>query len=146
MNLLLGEMKRSLVELVKGLDGQLNKTQAMEDVQQALAKNEVTRLSHVVERVQHDKWVTKELLAFPVESHDGVDRGNVTSNDHCFPAVSSGTRARSVQHLLMGKARMAFKKKSIVMADRSCGSSRAASTMDCNVVLAPDSPVAAWTV
>lgn len=41
MNVLLGELKRSLVELVKGMDGQLNKTQAMEDLQQALAKNEV---------------------------------------------------------------------------------------------------------
>lgn len=41
MNILLCELKRSLVELVKGMDGQLNKTQAMEDLQQALAKNEV---------------------------------------------------------------------------------------------------------
>ncbi|CAM9221477.1 unnamed protein product, partial [Sphacelaria rigidula] len=41
MNVLLGELKRSLVELVKGMDGQLSKTQAMEDLQQALAKNEV---------------------------------------------------------------------------------------------------------
>lgn len=41
MNVLLGELKRSLGELVKGMDGQLNKTQAMEDLQQALAKNEV---------------------------------------------------------------------------------------------------------
>lgn len=43
MNVLLGELKRSLVELVKGMDGQLNKTQAMEDLQQALGKNEVRR-------------------------------------------------------------------------------------------------------
>lgn len=41
MNVLLLEMKRSLLELIKGMDGQLNKTQAMEDLQQALAKNEV---------------------------------------------------------------------------------------------------------
>lgn len=41
MNVLILEMKRSLLELVKGMDGQLNKTQAMEDLQQALAKNEV---------------------------------------------------------------------------------------------------------
>lgn len=43
MNVLLGELKRSLGELVKGMAGQLNKTQAMEDLQQALAKNEVRR-------------------------------------------------------------------------------------------------------
>lgn len=43
MNVLILEMKRSLLELVKGMDGQLNKTQAMEDLQQALAKNEVNR-------------------------------------------------------------------------------------------------------
>lgn len=41
MNVLILEMKRSLLELVKGMDGQLNKTQAMEDLQQALARNEV---------------------------------------------------------------------------------------------------------
>lgn len=41
MNILLFELKRSLLELVKGMDGQLNMTQAMEDLQTALAKNEV---------------------------------------------------------------------------------------------------------
>lgn len=41
MNVLLFELKRSLLELVKGMDGQLNMTQAMEDLQTALAKNEV---------------------------------------------------------------------------------------------------------
>ncbi|CAM9743060.1 unnamed protein product [Ectocarpus sp. 13 AM-2016] len=41
MNVLLFELKRSLLELVKGMDGQLNMTQAMEDLQAALAKNEV---------------------------------------------------------------------------------------------------------
>lgn len=41
MNVLLGEVKRTLVELAKGMDGQLTKTQAMDDLQQALAKNEV---------------------------------------------------------------------------------------------------------
>ena len=47
-------MKRSLLELVKGMDGQLNKTQAMEDLQQALAKNEVSsfrNMLHLCERV-----------------------------------------------------------------------------------------------
>lgn len=41
MNILLFELKRSLLELVKGMDGQLNMTQAMEDLQTALSKNEV---------------------------------------------------------------------------------------------------------
>lgn len=41
MNVLLFELKRSLLELVKGMDGQLNMTQAMEDLQTALGKNEV---------------------------------------------------------------------------------------------------------
>lgn len=41
MNVLLFELKRSLLELVKGMDGQLNMTQAMEDLQTALTKNEV---------------------------------------------------------------------------------------------------------
>lgn len=41
MNTLLFEVKRSLLELVKGMDGQLNMTQAMEDLQTALTKNEV---------------------------------------------------------------------------------------------------------
>lgn len=41
MNVLLFELKRSLLELVKGMDGQLNMTQAMEDLQSALTKNEV---------------------------------------------------------------------------------------------------------
>ncbi len=47
MNILLFELKRSLLELVKGMDGQLNMTQAMEDLQTALSKNEV---SHDFER------------------------------------------------------------------------------------------------
>ena len=54
MNVLILEMKRSLLELVKGMDGQLNKTQAMEDLQQALAKNEVSsfrNMLHLCERV-----------------------------------------------------------------------------------------------
>lgn len=41
MNVLLSEVKRSLLELVKGLSGQLIKTRAMEDLHQALSKNEV---------------------------------------------------------------------------------------------------------
>lgn len=43
MNILLFELKRSLLELVKGMDGQLNMTQAMEDLQTALSKNEVRK-------------------------------------------------------------------------------------------------------
>ena len=41
MNVLLCEVKRSLLELAKGLGGQLHKTPEMEDLQTALAKNEV---------------------------------------------------------------------------------------------------------
>lgn len=43
MNVLVFELKRSLLELVKGMDGQLNMTQAMEDLQTALTKNEVRK-------------------------------------------------------------------------------------------------------
>ena len=42
MNALLAEIRRSLVELAKGLDGQLNMSDAMEDLSSALAKNEVS--------------------------------------------------------------------------------------------------------
>jgi dynein heavy chain len=41
MNVLTNEMRRSLVELGKGLKGQLNMSQTMEDLVTALAKNEV---------------------------------------------------------------------------------------------------------
>ncbi|CAM9436509.1 unnamed protein product [Choristocarpus tenellus] len=41
MNILLHQLKRSLAELVKGMNGQLNSTQAMEDLQQALSINQV---------------------------------------------------------------------------------------------------------
>jgi len=41
MNRLLGEIRRSLIELRKGLDGQLNMSEPMEDLQQALSINQV---------------------------------------------------------------------------------------------------------
>jgi dynein heavy chain len=41
MNALLDEMRRTLVSLQKGLDGQLNMTDAMEDLSQALSINQV---------------------------------------------------------------------------------------------------------
>jgi hypothetical protein len=41
MNALLGEVRRSLSELAKGLDGQLNMSEAMEDLASALSRNEV---------------------------------------------------------------------------------------------------------
>jgi hypothetical protein len=41
MNVLLTEIRRSLVELSKGIDGQLNMSDSMEDLSQALSRNEV---------------------------------------------------------------------------------------------------------
>lgn len=41
MNVLLSEVKHSLLELVKGLSGQLIQTPAMEDLHRALSNNEV---------------------------------------------------------------------------------------------------------
>jgi dynein heavy chain len=41
MNALLSEIRRTLIELQKGLDGQLNITEAMEDLSQALSINQV---------------------------------------------------------------------------------------------------------
>lgn len=41
MNVLLSEVKHSLLELIKGLNGQLIKTTAMEDLHRALSNNEV---------------------------------------------------------------------------------------------------------
>ncbi len=41
MNRLLGEIRRSLIELRKGLDGQLNMSEPMEDLMQALSINQV---------------------------------------------------------------------------------------------------------
>ncbi len=41
MNALLSEIRRSLVELAKGLDGQLNMSEGMEDLASALSRNEV---------------------------------------------------------------------------------------------------------
>lgn len=63
MNVLLGELKRSLVELVKGIDGQLSKTQAMEDLQQALAKNEVGSDKKYL-GFSH-RWHRNELIQYP---------------------------------------------------------------------------------
>ncbi len=45
MNALLFEIRRSLLELAKGLDGQLNMSDAMEDLSTALANNEVRCLT-----------------------------------------------------------------------------------------------------
>ena len=41
MNALLSEIRRSLIELAKGLDGQLNMSEGMEDLASALSRNEV---------------------------------------------------------------------------------------------------------
>lgn len=42
MNVLLREIRRSLVELLKSIEGQLHRTQAMEDLHRTLSQNEVT--------------------------------------------------------------------------------------------------------
>ncbi len=63
MNRLLGEIRRSLIELRKGLDGQLNMSEPMEDLQQALSINQVPG-RNVFHKTSWEKlaWPSKKSL------------------------------------------------------------------------------------
>jgi dynein heavy chain, axonemal len=63
MNRLLDEIRRSLIELRKGLDGQLNMSEPMEDLQQALSINQVPG-RNVFHKTSWEKlaWPSKKSL------------------------------------------------------------------------------------
>lgn len=63
MNRLLNEIRRSLIELRKGLDGQLNMSEPMEDLQQALSINQVPG-RNVFHKTSWEKlaWPSKKSL------------------------------------------------------------------------------------
>ena len=63
MNRLLQEIRRSLIELRKGLDGQLNMSEPMEDLQQALSINQVPG-RNVFHKTSWEKlaWPSKKTL------------------------------------------------------------------------------------
>lgn len=85
MNALLTEVRRSLVELRKGLDGQLNMSEPMEDLAAALAINEVRAARRCV-----FYWFAVRPMSVPA-----------------FPPLT-GTRAQPVPQVLVGKVGVVF--------------------------------------